>query len=65
MNLLTARQIERLAELPDDHRVVGARKGSPIVERPDGRLLCVQPNGRLAAAALVQKAQSYLDMERC
>jgi hypothetical protein len=65
MDLLTARQLERLAELPQDHTVVGLRKGSPIVECPDGQLLCVQPNGQLAATAVVQKAQSYLDMERC
>jgi hypothetical protein len=65
MDLLTRRQLERLAKLPKDHAVVGVRKGSPIVERPDGQLLHVQPNGRLAATTLVQKAQSYLDMERC
>jgi hypothetical protein len=65
MDLLTARQLERLAELPNDHTLVGLRKGSPIVERPDGQLLCVQPNGQLAATTHVQKAQSYLDMERC
>ena len=65
MDLLTGRQLERLAELPNDHTVVGVRKGSPIVERPDGQLLCVQPNGHLVATTLVQKAQSYLDMERC
>jgi hypothetical protein len=65
MDLLTARQLERLAELPNDHTLVGLRKGSPIVERPDGQLLCVQPNGQLAATTHVQKAQSYLDTERC
>ena len=65
MDLLTARQLERLAELPNDHTLVGLRKGSPIVERPDGQLFCIQPNGRLAATTLVQEAQSYLDMERC
>jgi hypothetical protein len=65
MDLLTARQLERLGALPHDHTVVGVRKGSPIVERSDGQLLCVQPNGQMVATAVVQKAQSYLDMERC
>jgi hypothetical protein len=65
MDLLTGRQLARLAELPNDHTVVGVRKGSPIVERSDGQVLCVQPNGQMVATTLVEKAQSYLDMERC
>jgi hypothetical protein len=48
--LLTARQLERLRELPPDHKVVTAPDGSPLLERPDGRLWRVQPNGSLAAA---------------
>jgi hypothetical protein len=65
MGGLTQGQIARLAMLPDDHRVVGGREGSPVVERPDGRLVCVEPNGRLAATTLVSKVQSYLCLERC
>ena len=48
--LLTARQLDRLRELPPDHRIVTARDGSPILELPDGRLWRVQPNGTLAPA---------------
>ena len=41
MDGLTQSQIARLAKLSDDHIVVGEREGSPVVERPDGRLVCV------------------------
>ena len=49
--LLTARQLDCLRELPPDHKVVTTRDGSPILERPDGRLWRVQPNGSLAPAS--------------
>lgn len=64
MELLTQRQLECLAKLPEDHRVLGARNGSPIVQRPDGRLRLVQPNGQLAATTLVAGVQSYLHIGR-
>jgi hypothetical protein len=61
MNVLfTARQLDRLRELPPDHKLVVGRDGSPILERPDGRLLRVQPNGSLAPAPPVERARSYL-----
>jgi len=58
--LLTARQLERLCELPPDHKVLTAHDGSPILERPDGRLWRVQPNGSLAPAPAVERVRSYL-----
>jgi hypothetical protein len=57
--LLTARQLDRLRELPPDHRLVTVRDGSPILERPDGRLWLVQPNGNLAPAPAVERVRSY------
>jgi hypothetical protein len=57
--LLTQRQLRRLEMLPDDYKVVGARDGIPIVESPTGQTLCLQPTGRLAAAALTEKVQSH------
>ncbi len=57
MGVLTHSQIARLAKLPDDHRVVGEREGLPVLEHPEGRLVCVQPNGRLAATTLVSRVQ--------
>ena len=56
--LFTARQLDRLRELPPDHRVLTGRDGSPMVERADGRLWRVQPNGSLAPAAPVEMLRS-------
>ncbi len=58
--LLTARQLERLRELPPSDKVLTTSDGSPILERPDGRLWRVQPNGSLAPAAPVERVRSYL-----
>jgi hypothetical protein len=51
-----------MQQLPRDHKVVGARRGMPLVRRPDGQLLRVQPNGRLAATDLIKSVQSYLEV---
>jgi hypothetical protein len=64
IELLTQRQLACLAKLPEDHQVLGASKGSPIVQRPDGQLLRVQPNGHLAATTLVWGVQPYVHIER-
>lgn len=56
----TPQQLQRMEKLPEDHKVVSARDGSPIVRRPDGQMLRVQPNGRLTRADLIDRVQSYL-----
>jgi hypothetical protein len=61
--LLTGSQLSRLETLPDDYKVVSARDGIPIVESPNGQTLRLQPNGRLAATALSERAQSNLDIQ--
>ena len=58
--LLTARQLDRLRELPPDHKLITAREGSPIFERADGRLWRIQPNGRLVPAPRVERVRSFL-----
>jgi hypothetical protein len=58
--LLTAQQLECLREPPPDHKVVTVRDGAPILERSDGQLWRVQPNGELTAAPPVETARSYL-----
>jgi hypothetical protein len=58
--LLTARQLDRLRELPQGHNVVTTRDGLPILEQPDGRLWRVQPNGSLAPAPPVERPRSSL-----
>jgi hypothetical protein len=65
MDLLTKRQLACLASLPEDYRVIGLRRGSPIIERANGEILRIQPNGRLAVTTSVQQVRSYLEMERC
>jgi hypothetical protein len=62
--LLTERQPRRLQMLPDDYKVVAARDGIPIVESPTGPTLRLQPAGRLAAAALIERVESYLHARR-
>jgi hypothetical protein len=62
-NLLTKRQIRSIGRLPEGHKVVSTRHGTPIVRRPDGRLLRVQPDGRLAATISVERVQSYLHIQ--
>jgi hypothetical protein len=57
--LLTARQLERLRELAPDHKLLTTRDGSPVLERADGRLLLVQPNGSVAPAPPVERVRSY------
>jgi len=56
--LFTARQLDRLRELPPGHTVLTGRDGSPMVERADGRLWRVQPNGSLAPATPVHSVRS-------
>jgi hypothetical protein len=58
--VLTQRQLRRLEMLPDDYKVVGARDGIPIVESPSGQTLRLQPTGRLAATALIERVKSHL-----
>lgn len=58
--VLTQRQIERLDRLPPNHRVVAAHDGMPIVQRPDGQMLSLKPNGRLAATTLISRVQDYM-----
>ena len=65
MDLLTQHQHARLAKLPEDHGVVGAREDSPVVRRPDGQLPRVQPNGHVSITSLVERVQSYLRIEHC
>ncbi len=60
---LTKRQIERLRKLPPDYRIVSVQKRFPMVRRPDGQRLRVQPNGRLAVSPLVERVQSYLQVD--
>jgi hypothetical protein len=52
---LTNQQTLRIAELPDDYRVVGVDGSSPLARKPTGQLLRIQQNGRLIAATIAAK----------
>jgi hypothetical protein len=52
---LTKQQTLRIAELPEDYRVVGVDHRAPLVRKPTGQILRVQQNGRLVAATVGAK----------
>jgi len=52
---LTDEQRMRLAELPDDYRMIGVDRSAPLVRNPTGQLMRVQQNGRLTAATITAK----------
>jgi hypothetical protein len=57
MQQLTEQQSTRIAELPDDYRVVGVDRGAPLVRKPTGQVLRIQQNGRLVAATTEAKCR--------
>jgi hypothetical protein len=57
---LTQRQVRCMENLPEGHVVLSTRRGVAIVRQPDGRLLRIQPDGRLATTLCVERVQSYL-----
>jgi hypothetical protein len=52
---LTDQQSRRVAELPDDYRVVGVDRAAPLVRKPNGQIVRIQANGRLVAATSTAK----------
>ena len=52
---LTDEQSARIAQLPADYRVVGLDRRAPLVRRPAGQLLSIEPNGRLVAATIAAR----------
>jgi hypothetical protein len=55
MLALTDQQSRRVAELPDDYRVVGVDRAAPLVRKPNGQIVRIQANGRLVAATSTAK----------
>ena len=47
---LTDQQGLRIAELPEDYRVIGVDRNAPFVRKPTGQILRIQQNGNLTAA---------------
>jgi hypothetical protein len=52
---LTDQQRSRIAELPDDYRMIGVDRSAPLVVKPTGQIMRVQQNGRLIAATSTAK----------
>jgi hypothetical protein len=47
---LSQQQSARMAELPEDYRVVGVERRAPPVRKPTGEVVRIQQNGRVTAA---------------
>ena len=52
---LTDQQRVRIAELPEDYRVIGIDRSAPFVRKPSGQILRIQQNGHLIAATIAAK----------
>jgi hypothetical protein len=52
---LSQQQSARMAELPEDYRVVGVDHSAPLVRKPTGQILRIQQNGRLTAATIAAR----------
>ena len=47
---LSRQQSACMAELPEDYRVVGVERRTPLVRKPSGQIIRIQQNGRMTAA---------------
>ena len=52
---LTDQQSLRIADLPENYRVVGVDRSAPFVRKPTGQLMRIQPDGRLTAATIAAR----------
>jgi hypothetical protein len=52
---LSQQQSARMAELPEDYRVVGVDHSTPLVRKPSGQIASIQQNGRLIAATIAAR----------
>jgi hypothetical protein len=53
---LSQQQSARMAELPEDYRVVGVERRAPLVRKPTGQIIRIQQDGRLIAATTAGQA---------
>jgi hypothetical protein len=49
---LSQQQSARMAELPEDYRVVGVERNAPLMRKPAGQIIRIQQNGRLSAVTI-------------
>ena len=54
---LTDQQSLRIADPPEDYRVVGADHSAPFVRKPTGQLMRIQQDGRMTVATVAAKGR--------
>ena len=54
---LTDQQSLRIADLPEEYRVVGVDRSAPFVRKPTGQLMRIQQDGRLTVATVAAKGR--------
>jgi hypothetical protein len=52
---LSQQQSARMAGLPEDYRVVGVERRTPLVRKPTGQIIRIQQNGRMTAATIAAR----------
>jgi hypothetical protein len=52
---LTDQQSLRIAELPEEYKMIGVVRSTPFVRKPTGQIMRIQQNGRLTAATIAAK----------
>ena len=52
---LSQHQSARMAELPENYRVVGVERRTPLVRKPTGQIIRIQQNGRVTAATMAAR----------
>jgi hypothetical protein len=61
---LTERQSARIAELPEDYRVVGVERKAPLVRKPTGQIVRIQQDGRLTSSTLADQPPTRRHLTR-
>jgi hypothetical protein len=52
---LSQQQSARMAELPEDYRVVGVERRTSLVRKPSEQIIRIQQNGRMTAATIAAR----------
>ena len=52
---LTDQQALRIAELPEDYRVIGVDRSAPVVRKPTGQIIRIQQNGSLIPTTIAAR----------
>jgi hypothetical protein len=52
-----SRQSARMAEPPEDYRVVGVEHRTPLVRKPTGQIIRIEHNGRMTAATIAARSR--------